>query len=443
MLNTSTAAPYLTTCKPRISLLFAGLGPTLEFYTLLSHDLQRKSLGMWRDAGAPPPPPPQSQQEQEQQVSGHQRRMISGPGPMTGELPTTTAPHHRAQDDEDIALELANAPYGLFPEPLPPAERGEACRPVQHFKLLGRVVAKALQDSRLLDLPASPVFYKLVLGRKVDARDIKHFDAELGTTLERLLAACVARELQGGRGPALIDGCPVEDLCLTFSLPGRPDYELRAGGVDMIVGSDNLRDYVDAVVDATLGSGVQVQIAAFREGFTSVFPLEALQPFYEDEVEAMLCGTGEEWTVTGLEGVIKFDHGYTVQSAPARALLEVLASLGLVDQRRFLRFVTGTPRLPPGGLAALQPRLTVVRKLSHVPSVTTEALLSVSAGGDSLGAAPGSLPLQAPRNPADGDLPSVMTCANYIKLPPYSSKEVLRERLLFAVREGQGSFDLS
>ena len=25
-----------------------GLGPTLEFYTLLSHELQRKGLGMWR-----------------------------------------------------------------------------------------------------------------------------------------------------------------------------------------------------------------------------------------------------------------------------------------------------------------------------------------------------------------------------------------------------------
>ena len=25
-----------------------GLGPTLEFYTMLSHDLQRKGLGLWR-----------------------------------------------------------------------------------------------------------------------------------------------------------------------------------------------------------------------------------------------------------------------------------------------------------------------------------------------------------------------------------------------------------
>ena len=35
------------------------------------------------------------------------------------------------------------------------------------------------------------------------------------------------------------------------------------------------------------------------------------------------------------------------------------------------------------------------------------------------------------------------TCANYIKLPPYSTKAVMHDRLLFAIREGQGSFDLS
>lgn len=43
----------------------------------------------------------------------------------------------------------------------------------------------------------------------------------------------------------------------------------------------------------------------------------------------------------------------------------------------------------------------------------------------------------------DGDLPSVMTCANYIKLPPYSSKKIMQTRILYAIREGQGSFDLS
>jgi E3 ubiquitin-protein ligase TRIP12 len=36
-----------------------------------------------------------------------------------------------------------------------------------------------------------------------------------------------------------------------------------------------------------------------------------------------------------------------------------------------------------------------------------------------------------------------MTCANYLKLPNYSSAEVLQTQLLTAVTEGQGSFHLS
>ncbi|GER27717.1 E3 ubiquitin-protein ligase UPL3 [Striga asiatica] len=41
------------------------------------------------------------------------------------------------------------------------------------------------------------------------------------------------------------------------------------------------------------------------------------------------------------------------------------------------------------------------------------------------------------------DLPSVITCANYLKLPPYSSKEIMYKKLLYAISEGHGSLDLS
>ena len=77
------------------------------------------------------------------------------------------------------------------------------------------------------------------------------------------------------------------------------------------------------------------------------------------------------------------------------------------------QFVTGSPRLPVGGLARMVPRLTIVKK-------------SPESG-----------------NSPDAYLPSVMTCANYVKLPDYSSKEVMRERLLTAINEGQGCFLLS
>lgn len=43
----------------------------------------------------------------------------------------------------------------------------------------------------------------------------------------------------------------------------------------------------------------------------------------------------------------------------------------------------------------------------------------------------------------DEYLPSVMTCVNYLKLPDYTSAEVMRGKLRLAASEGQHSFHLS
>jgi E3 ubiquitin-protein ligase TRIP12 len=40
-------------------------------------------------------------------------------------------------------------------------------------------------------------------------------------------------------------------------------------------------------------------------------------------------------------------------------------------------------------------------------------------------------------------LPSVMTCVNYLKLPDYSTKEILKVKLTTAIRDGQSAFLLS
>ena len=118
----------------------------------------------------------------------------------------------------------------------------------------------------------------------------------------------------------------------------------------------------------------------------------------------------------------------SASSSPAIGfLVEILSELDATDQRAFLRFVTGAPRLPTGGLAALSPRLTVVRKQ---PQAEGDAANSPS-------------PAASKQLLLTGDLPSVMTCVNYLKMPPYSTKAAMRERLMYAVRHGQGSFDLS
>jgi len=65
-----------------------------------------------------------------------------------------------------------NAPYGMFPRPWHPGTDAGSNKKygkvLEHFRLLGRVMSKALQDGRLLDVPLSTSFYKIILGQASD-----------------------------------------------------------------------------------------------------------------------------------------------------------------------------------------------------------------------------------------------------------------------------------
>ncbi|CAH2075832.1 unnamed protein product [Thlaspi arvense] len=381
-----------------------GLGPTLEFYTLLSHDLQKVALGMWRSN--------------------------------SGDMVSMQIDRGEIEDGKSSAArdrDIVQAPLGLFPRPWPStADVSEGSRfhkVIEYFRLLGRVMAKALQDGRLLDVPLSTAFYKLILGQELDLHDIILFDTELGKTLQEFRVLVGRKhylEAVGGdncsAGSDLcLRGSRIEDLCLDFTLPGYPEYILRPG--DEIVDMNSLEEYISLVVDATVKRGVTRQIEAFRSGFNQVFDVTSLQIFTPSELDYLLCGRRELWEAETLAEHIKFDHGYTAKSPAIINLLEIMGELTADQQRAFCQFVTGAPRLPPGGLAVLNPKLTIVRKHSSTSS----------AAANGTGAS----------ETADDDLPSVMTCANYLKLPPYSTKEIMYKKLLYAINEGQGSFDLS
>ena len=104
----------------------------------------------------------------------------------------------------------------------------------------------------------------------------------------------------------------MDDLALDFTLPGY-DIELRVsrlstvfikiltslnqpGGRDTPVTSENVEQYVQEVLDVILGSGVQPQAKAFREGFSKVFPVTDLQAFTADELIMLFGNSNEDWT---------------------------------------------------------------------------------------------------------------------------------------------------
>nr|XP_057936940.1 E3 ubiquitin-protein ligase TRIP12 isoform X5 [Doryrhamphus excisus] len=366
-----------------------GLGPTLEFYALVSQELQRADLGLWRGEEVTLTNPKGSQEGT--------KYMFSSRGLFAVPFGRTTKPAHIAK----IKMK---------------------------FRFLGKLMAKAIMDFRLLDLPLGLPFYKWMLRHEmsISSHDLVNIDPGVAKSIQHLEDIIRQKKrleqdrsqtretLQQALESLNMNGCSVEDLGLDFTLPGFPNIELKKGGKDVPVTIYNLEEYLRLVVYWTLNEGVSRQFESFREGFESVFPLHHLQYFYPEELDQLLCGSkSESWDVKTLMECCRPDHGYTHDSRAVRFLFEVLSSFDGEQQRLFLQFVTGSPRLPVGGFRSLNPPLTIVRKT-----------------------------FESTENP-DEFLPSVMTCVNYLKLPDYSSIEIMREKLLTAAREGQQSFHLS
>lgn len=98
-----------------------------------------------------------------------------------------------------------------------------------------------------------------------------------------------------------------------------------------------------------LVEGVSRQMESFREGFEVVFPLSQLSMFYPEELDAVFCGHPTGWDVKTLMECCRPDHGYTAESKAIRYLFQVLSDYTSQEQRDFVQFVTGSPRLPVGG----------------------------------------------------------------------------------------------
>jgi E3 ubiquitin-protein ligase TRIP12 len=154
------------------------------------------------------------------------------------------------------------------------------------------------------------------------------------------------------------------------------------------------------------------------------------------QLHQVFCGSGstEKWDTKVLIESTRCDHGYNIHSRAVKWLFELMSEFNSDEQRAFLQFVTGSPRLPVGG-----PYLTVdqQRYALHIVSLGFRMLHP---------------PLTIVRKTAESNhdhcdpdsfLPSVMTCVNYVKLPDYSSKEIMKDKLSTAIRDGQYAFLLS
>ncbi|XP_073067510.1 E3 ubiquitin-protein ligase HECTD1 isoform X10 [Manis javanica] len=435
-----------------------GLGPTLEFYALVAAEFQRTDLGAWLcDDNFP---------------DDESRHVDLGGG--------LKPPGYYVQRS-----------CGLFTAPFP-QDSDELERITKLFHFLGIFLAKCIQDNRLVDLPISKPFFKLMCMGDIKSnmskliyesrgdRDLHCTESQSEASTEEghdslsvgsfeedsksefildppkpkppawfngiltwedfeLVNPHRARFLKeikdlaikrrhilsnkglsedekntklqelvlknpSGSGPPL----SIEDLGLNFQfcpssrIYGFTAVDLKPSGEDEMITMDNAEEYVDLMFDFCMHTGIQKQMEAFRDGFNKVFPMEKLSSFSYEEVQMILCGNqSPSWAAEDIINYTEPKLGYTRDSPGFLRFVRVLCGMSSDERKAFLQFTTGCSTLPPGGLANLHPRLTVVRKVDAT----------------------------------DASYPSVNTCVHYLKLPEYSSEEIMRERLLAATME--------
>lgn len=380
--------------------------------------------------------------------TSHHRSRVSF-RPNTSPVPEMEVAYFNMNDfeSEQQEQEYVESSCGLFPTPFAPSLKPGGSDKVQnpkkapktrleYFTFLGHLMGQALLEDRLLDIPFSLPLLQLILGEPVGIHSLLFINPYVGKSMLSLrqLAIRVAnarksepaakanRKRPRNTGDdtgldVLLLGCPISDLVLDFTVPGHPNMELKAGGSNCAVDLDNLGEYVDLVCSVYLRAAhVQEAVNAIRKGLGEIVRLSSLSCFSVTEFQELLGGDSEtlwDFSIETLKAHVA-GRGYNNESRPMQWLFAVLSELTGKQQRAFIRFVTGSPRLPIGGLKALKPPLTVVR-------------------------VPCTLSAESP----SCNLPSAMTCSSYLKLPDYPSKEVLYQKLLYSISECQTGFQLS
>jgi len=275
---------------------------------------------------------------------------------------------------------------------------------LKYFRFIGRLIAKAICDNQLMDVHFTKPFYKHMLGLPISFSDLAVLDPAYHQSLSALLA------------------CPLADLgmdgplhSLSFSVDqnvfGMEECEdLIPNGRNVLVTDENKHEYVRLLAQHRLTASSKLQLDSFLEGFRELLPASCLQFFDPSELELLISGLPE----IDIEDLIRNTTytGYTAKDTTICYLWNVLRSFTAEEKALFLQFVTGTCKVPLEGFCSLQGSEGVQKFGVHKAYNKTQ-------------------------------LPMAHTCFNQLDLPEYDSEEILREKLLIAIREGSEGFGMA
>ncbi|KAE8583288.1 hypothetical protein XENTR_v10020474 [Xenopus tropicalis] len=306
-----------------------------------------------------------------------------------------------------ISREMFNPMYALFRTS--PGDRvtytinpSSHCNPnhLSYFKFVGRIVAKAVYDNRLLECYFTRSFYKHILGKSVRYTDMESEDYHFYQGLVYLLendVSTLGYDLTFSTEVQEFGVCEVRDL--------------KPNGANILVTEENKKEYVHLVCQMKMTGAIRKQLAAFLEGFYEIIPKRLISIFTEQELELLISGL-PTIDIDDLKSNTEY-HKYQSNSIQIQWFWRALRSFDQADRAKFLQFVTGTSKVPLQGFAALEGMNGIQKFQIHRDDRSTDRL------------------------------PSAHTCFNQLDLPAYESYEKLRHMLLLAIQECSEGFGLA
>ena len=264
--------------------------------------------------------------------------------------------------------------------------------------ILGIFIGQGLKFEVALDLEINAMFLKMVLrGTLYGIEDLYKIIPDVMTVIS---------ECKSGK-------YDVETLCISWFFPGT-SVLLKDGMDKQYVTTETLNEYTESLQNALFGSGIAEIVKSFKSGLNTIIPMEVMVGITADELYTIMTTSYyKQWTKTGktstnleLIANIECGAGILIDEPLYNMFIDILHGFNKAEQGQFLMFISGSKKLMNNKWTSLDPKLKIVVK------------------------------------DEDGGLPSVMTCAHYLKIRRYLDFVEFRRELVYAMTEGS-EFHLS
>jgi len=265
------------------------------------------------------------------------------------------------------------------------------------FRNVGRILGLCLLQNELCPIYLNRHVIKYILGRRIRWHDLAFFDPVLYESLRQVVI-----DAEGKDCNTVFSALDLT-FCIDLSIEeGGGNVELVPGGREIDVTPQNVYDYIRRYAEYRMIRSQEKALEVLRSGVYDVLPQSSFEGLTAEDFRLLLNGVGE----INVQTLISYTS-FNDESAEGggdrllrfkRWFWSIVERMSNFEKQDLVYFWTGSPALPASE-EGFQP----------MPSITIR--------------------------PADDQhLPTANTCISRLYIPLYSSKNILRSKLLLAIK---------